>query len=253
MEKLHFLNTSLLCQGLRKFQQLYITSVGTASVTISGPPTIRRRFLNTSPYVKNSTSKDIPIKGPYHAPHLYTISDMNQLISPESAVILEQYNVIHDMISSTGAKKVSGGNTLDRLQETLSEILIGKIQWDGILKTCGTEIEKSSTRSCKVLTFGPSTMGNSLASSIKFHGISLTLEDHVSWTSKTRGTSSKNIGNMSNSKIAIVGISGRFPGAANLEEFWKLLEQGLDVCREVRHRSNRSVVSLTSTDTVRPF
>jgi hypothetical protein len=33
--------------------------------------------------------------------------------------------------------------------------------------------------------------------------------------------------------IAIVGMSGRFPGAQNLEEFWKVLYEGLDMHREV--------------------
>lgn len=35
------------------------------------------------------------------------------------------------------------------------------------------------------------------------------------------------------SKIAIVGMSGRFPGANSTEAFWDLLRQGLDVHREV--------------------
>lgn len=37
----------------------------------------------------------------------------------------------------------------------------------------------------------------------------------------------------SQSKIAIVGMSGRFPGAENLEEFWNVLQQGLDVHKVV--------------------
>lgn len=35
------------------------------------------------------------------------------------------------------------------------------------------------------------------------------------------------------SKIAIIGMSGRFPEAADLEAFWSLLDQGLDVHRRV--------------------
>ena len=33
--------------------------------------------------------------------------------------------------------------------------------------------------------------------------------------------------------IAVVGMSGRFPGADNLEDFWNILERGQDLCREV--------------------
>ncbi len=35
------------------------------------------------------------------------------------------------------------------------------------------------------------------------------------------------------SKIAIIGFSGRFPDAANSEHFWDLLHQGLNVHREI--------------------
>lgn len=34
-------------------------------------------------------------------------------------------------------------------------------------------------------------------------------------------------------KISIVGMSGRYPDARNIDEFWKILEQGKDVTREV--------------------
>jgi 3-oxoacyl-(acyl-carrier-protein) synthase len=36
-------------------------------------------------------------------------------------------------------------------------------------------------------------------------------------------------------KIAIVGMSGRFPGAQDTEEFWKVLHNGRDMHREVRY------------------
>lgn len=33
--------------------------------------------------------------------------------------------------------------------------------------------------------------------------------------------------------VAIVGMSGRFPGAESLDEFWTVLEQGVDLCRQI--------------------
>ena len=35
--------------------------------------------------------------------------------------------------------------------------------------------------------------------------------------------------------VAIVGMSGRFPGGENLQEFWNMLAQGLDLHEEVRY------------------
>lgn len=33
--------------------------------------------------------------------------------------------------------------------------------------------------------------------------------------------------------VAIVGMSGRFPGAESLDEFWSVLEDGVDLCRQI--------------------
>jgi hypothetical protein len=82
---------------------------------------------------------------------------------------------------------------------------------------------------------GPTSLANNLISSLKIGGgLNLSLEDHVSWLSKNAIPKSAS-GNMQNAKIAIIGMAGRFPNAADHEAFWKLLEQGLDVHREVRY------------------
>jgi hypothetical protein len=47
---------------------------------------------------------------------------------------------------------------------------------------------------------------------------------------------------MAHSKIAIVGMAGRFPNAADHEKFWKLLENGLDVHREVIYIANLTIL-----------
>lgn len=84
---------------------------------------------------------------------------------------------------------------------------------------------------------GPTALANSLVSSLKVGGgLKISLEDYVSWSS--HNTIPRNTtGYMKDSKIAIVGMAGRFPNAADHEAFWKLLEQGLDVHREVCIRS----------------
>jgi hypothetical protein len=80
---------------------------------------------------------------------------------------------------------------------------------------------------------GPTILGQSLISSLKIGGgLKLSLEDHVSWTSENQVP--RNVhAHTADSKIAIIGMAGRFPGAADHEKFWQLLEQGLDLHRKV--------------------
>lgn len=49
----------------------------------------------------------------------------------------------------------------------------------------------------------------------------------------TARTPSRNTTNTEETGVAIVGMSGRFPGAESLDEFWKVLEDGIDLCREI--------------------
>jgi hypothetical protein len=84
-----------------------------------------------------------------------------------------------------------------------------------------------------VLAMGPTALSNSLISALKVGGgLNLTLEDGVSWFAQNKIPKSVP-GDLRNAKIAIVGMAGRFPNAADHEAFWQLLEQGLDVHREV--------------------
>ena len=52
-------------------------------------------------------------------------------------------------------------------------------------------------------------------------------------TESVEALEQKNHTNFKNESIAIVGLSCRFPGANNLDEFWHLLENGIDGIKEV--------------------
>jgi len=56
--------------------------------------------------------------------------------------------------------------------------------------------------------------------------------DHHSWLSAQCNITPSTV-KSSTSDIAIVGMAGRFPDAADHEKFWDLLEKGLDVHREI--------------------
>lgn len=58
------------------------------------------------------------------------------------------------------------------------------------------------------------------------------MEDHTTWRLRPSAVPPAT-GRKADSKIAIVGMAGRFPGAADHNLLWELLEKGLDVHREV--------------------
>lgn len=64
-------------------------------------------------------------------------------------------------------------------------------------------------------------------------GIEVVLNEH-SVHSPDLASLQRSSGTSKKSKIAVVGMAGRFPSAADHEKLWKLLEAGLDVHRKVR-------------------
>jgi hypothetical protein len=200
------------------------------SVTISGSPSTRSHLLETSPAFQSLQRREIPIRGPYHADHLYNQADVTRIIDNDMARILEQYSVVHPVIGLSSPR--SSNSTLEIFRQSVMEVLARQVQWDALVRTCVADVRLSAVKGVRVLAMGPTALTNSLVSALKAGGgLTIALEDGVSWFAQN--PLPRVNGDLKNAKIAIVGMAGRFPNAADHETFWKLLEQGLDVHREV--------------------
>jgi len=146
------------------------------------------------------------------------------------ARILEQYSVVHPVIGLSSPR--SSNSTLEIFRQSVMEVLARQVQWDALVRTCVADVRSSAVKGVRVLAMGPTALTNSLVSALKVGGgLTIALEDGVSWFAQN--PLPRVNGDLKNAKIAIVGMAGRFPNAADHEAFWKLLEQGLDVHREV--------------------
>ena len=86
---------------------------------------------------------------------------------------------------------------------------------------------------CHIHAIGPGDLADNLFTTIKSMGnAEISKDDHSSWVTN-RPSNPPGVYKYPSSDIAIVGMSGRFPDAADHEKFWELLEKGLDVHREV--------------------
>lgn len=138
-------------------------------------------------------------------------------------------------ISTSSGKVHSALNYGSLLRIVLQDILIEQLRWDNVLKQCGTSFNKidevSHCNICSMIN-NPSS-SQSLATSLRqtreaqITASNATSED-VPDTDKARPTGKK-----AESKIAIIGYSGRFPDAESNQKFWDLLHAGLDVHREI--------------------
>ena len=183
--------------------------------------------------VRDSKQIRLPIYGPYHADHLYQGYEFEILIEDISATLLEIHKPLIQ-ISSTSDKKAFGVQSLKELfQEITNDILLHTLRWDLVLESVVSAVKGQQNTSCTVVRFGPSTAGHSLVSALSQEkDLDVNLNDQYLPTSDVPDIENKSA-NLAHSKIAIVGLSGRFPDAADHEAFWTLLERGLDLHREI--------------------
>ncbi|KAF2661649.1 polyketide synthase PksA [Lophiostoma macrostomum CBS 122681] len=210
--------------------QAYVSAVSVMAITVSGPPSTTKRLFEESDAFRNNTRVPIPVFAPYHAPHIYTEADVERIIDSSAAELLRQHRPSALVHSASNGKCHTATNSLELVKSALSEILLESVRWDNLLEECVSQVTAFSNSECNVIAVGATNIANSLASALKAGGqTSISLRDHLTWTVKSQETK----GRTQNDKIAIVGMSGRFPSAASHEELWELLAKGLDVHREV--------------------
>ena len=206
-------------------------------MTVSGPPATLKQLLDSA-YAFGTTSYPVPISGPYHAEHLHSKANPEhflRLSESHTSSVLAGYTLLLPLLSSsTGSLYDPHLSTRDLLSLIIHDIVSRPLQLERLLDRC-VEIAKSHPNSqCTIHSFSPSLAGSSLLATLKKEtDIDVTLDQPPAQTSLVTDINEKPRSSKK-SKIAIVGMAGRFPNAADHEKFWELLEAGLDVHRKVR-------------------
>ena len=187
--------------------------------TISGPPSSVARLLSSSSKLSLARKAKLPISAAFHASYLAHV-DIRRLVEPTSTLgrLRMRQSILHS--PSTG-KPWLGLNLEELLEEVAIEILSRPLKWT---KTVQAIIQDIDTQHVELVSIGSSSTAKAvqLAKENEGHSLEMTENsDHI----KLQGWSS--------TEIAITGMSGRFPGAENLDDFWELLVAGRDMHREV--------------------
>ncbi|KAF7546534.1 hypothetical protein G7Z17_g8371 [Cylindrodendrum hubeiense] len=214
----------------------FISAYTPSGLAVSGPPSSLDELVS-SVHFQGLKHKAKAVYAPYHAPHLYSAADIEDILTPIELNSGSQPLAKIPVMSSTG-DWIEGADFKDLLRVALEHILLHPIRWNGILDGVRDRLGRSwETKKCKVELFGsradqliytalkqPSGLGRTLTSRPSIERLS---SDYGSGTAPECTTQAR-------PKIAIIGMSGRFPGGANSNEaFWDLLREGLDVHEEV--------------------
>lgn len=223
-------NSDISIKALPRVSQPYISAVSPNGLTISGAPGILGKFVETS-LSKESKPMRVPIHGPYHAMHLYDDKDINRILESWPKEMFANYVPQIPVLSNESGKPFKAESLESLLRLSLEEILLRQLCWDKVIDSCVSAL-KPATSKCTLYPVS-STATQSLHSSLKKAGISNLEVDSTIGDVKKNPESANSTGRADQSKIAIIGLSGRFPEAQDTEAFWDLLYKGLDVHREV--------------------
>ncbi|KAL3473670.1 hypothetical protein BJX99DRAFT_261073 [Aspergillus californicus] len=207
---------------------LYISSVSLSSITISGPPRHLTDFV-ASIALKHSF---LPIELPFHAPHLFLASEVDELVHQFHDTRLNDYRQQLRVLSAVSGELLSSLDFRTLVKRAVQETLRDRLRWDLLSRGLAEILTQTGISHCELYQVS-STSGPFLASSLsRESGIEVKVANIIDETSAT-DTNPTPDGKFANSNIAIIGYSGRFPESASNEEFWDLLMAGRDVHRTI--------------------
>ena len=206
-----------------------MSAVTPTNVTISGPPSVLKEFVAANP----PKPYHLPIESPYHAPLLFGPADVDAIIGQFHDNALRSYKPRIALLSAASGEIIAAED-FEALLHTVVLDTVGKqVRWDNILRSCVEKFfRQADFKECTIYPVSSNAahlLSSALARNTKLNvRIDNSLNTGVSTSQPARPT-----GKFDQSKIAIIGFSGRFPDAASNEEFWELLRAGRDVHRTI--------------------
>lgn len=212
----------------------YVSAFCANATSVSGSPSSLERLVESEEF-RDIKSKKLPVYGPLHAPHLYKKSDIDEIVEGLGLDCGTERSEHLTFLSSTGST-AKAFDFAGLLRVAVDAITAQPMRFPNLLDQLQVHIRAVNPKSFEMIPIA--TMVDRLVyNTLK----STSLAPLVAPPSSPAAPGSKfpevPPPNPTTPKLAIIGMSGRFPGGANsVEAFWDILYQGLDVHKSVPRR-----------------
>ncbi|KAH8585391.1 polyketide synthase-like protein [Bisporella sp. PMI_857] len=206
----------------------WITTISKSNTTVGGAPWVLEKLLQMPP-VAGLRTKSIPVYIPVHNPDLFTLEDVEQILSPLRGSACMATPFVIPFISSASGYLTTAENYGALIEVVLQQILLEPIAWDALEESVPKLLKAQANASSVRIVPLNTNAAPALRSAFDSHFDSVKIEK----ASASGKTEYSHRPDDQKKKIAIVSMSGRFPESPNTESFWDLLYKGLDVCKEV--------------------
>ncbi|GFF67491.1 conidial yellow pigment biosynthesis polyketide synthase [Aspergillus lentulus] len=213
----------------------FVSAVGLKSVTISGSPPALGRFAES--LTASQPSRKIvwlPIFAGYHASHIHTVLDFPSFLSRcgIDADLLCSFKSIKTLLSPLTGEPVDSNSALDLFKTVVHHTLQAPLRLDLIVDRCASLIRENTIASVRIDAVGPTPVADSLAAALRTR-TSASVSTRELVVLEPGVDQYKPSAAFGQAPLAIVGMSGRFPGAESAEALWSVLESGLDLHRVI--------------------
>lgn len=205
-------------------------------LTISGHPDDIQKFSTTLP--PNCVVHKTALNTLYHSPsQLRTVrQQIMQDINNRSIKFPDFSDIIAPLRSTYTGDLLDNKTTPGSLVEAVVDmIIIQPINWDRVTSSIASTIDNRRDKALstiRLLNFGPGTgLMRNMKKIFKCETVDVS-KSGMTMGGSADGTKTKQ------PLIAIVGMAVNMPGAPNTEKLWEILEQGINMCSEVRITSN---------------
>lgn len=210
-------------QRLSLLARPFISAFLPHGISVSGSPSSLIQFQRSEQFSKLH-AKTIPIFAPYHTSQVFSSADIGGILELPSQAADNLNTERISFISSATGKLCVNTSTRSRLESALTQILLEPIRWHDLARGISASVQASAASEFQIYSFGcnvDTKLAETVHSATGLHQLQ---------SPNPRHTESSSMGwRPDQSKIAIIGFSGRYPHAECNEEFWDLLVKGLDV------------------------
>jgi hypothetical protein len=207
----------------------WVSAESDNNVTISGPPEVLDT-LQFTPAMSRCKIVRVPVCAPYHAPHIFDTIAVDAVLEQASNVPLSHRKSRIPTMSSSSGGIIWEGALLSIMKSAIAGVLIHPVNWGLVTRGCVSHFK--AIDAVNVVIFPVATGADQSLSAVlesNLGGASEGFSIRIESISNQAQNVSAQLSSHERSKIAIVGMSGRFPEAEDLDEYWKLLSLGLDV------------------------
>lgn len=198
-------------------------------MTISGPPNVLERLTSSFSLQAHPTS----IQTPYHAPHLNDIEDVDEILGCLGDERFGNYRPRIPLLSAAAGTLMEAEDFAGLLRQAATEALCQQVRWDKICSGLSSMLSQNPSWTSCIVSPVASNAASLLSCALQRDTtLSLTISKSLN-TKVESDHMSPAAGGYQDSKIAIVGYSGRFPEAASNEELWEILKAVRDTHRTV--------------------